>query len=788
MNLPQRRLWCRAILRTTILSALCVTLAGCGHQKVRDDSERLLRQGKLEQAVSSLQTAVDANPGNAVLRAGLLDVRRQASSRLMDQASMARSAGRLDEAEALLQRVIAIEETEGRARAMLQEIAVERRQRKLLAEAETLIEMKQPLLASRVVADALKDNPRQSDLVQLQRRLEAELRQVQVRALQQGLAETRPVSLDFRDANLRTVLDVVSRNSGINFILDKDIRTDARVTVFLRSARVEDAIDLIVSTNQLAKKVLDPQTILVYPNTPEKRGEHQEQVVRVFYLASADAKNAAAFLRSMIKVREPYVDERSNMLAIRDAPEVIELAERLIALYDANEPEVLMELEVIEVRSNRLTNLGIQFPNSFSLTPLAPAGNGGLTLGNVREITRDRIGLSIGGVLVNLRREAGDFTTLANPRIRARNKEKAKILVGDRVPVITATTGVSGFVADTVTYIDVGLKLDAEPTIYADDEVAIKLNLEVSAISSQVRTSSGSLAYQIGTRNASTVLRLKDGETQFLAGLISKEDRSAANRVPGLGDLPIAGRLFSSQQDETNKTELVLAVTPRVLRNLRRPSASESELWVGTELSPGLRPVGGRFTLRDPSAMTTPQPGQADASGPPSTAVPTAPLPTGGPLPVAPSVGAGAEARPLTIQSTRIDLQWTGPKEVRVGEEFEAALQINSNEPLRGAPVQLRFDTTRLALLDVAEGEFFRRGGAITSFTKSVEQGTGLARAGILRNEATTAQGQGTVLKVKLKALSPGPAQLTVFGFDPVTVGPPAPSVNLPVSLGIDVR
>src|SRR5204862_40909 len=196
----------------------------------------------------------------------------------------------------------------------------------------------------------------------------------------------------------------------------------------------------------------DSQTILIYPNTPEKQREHQEQVIRVFYLASAEAKNAAAFLRSMLRIREPYVDERTNMLAIREAPENIQLAERLIALYDTSEPEVLLELEVIEIRSNRLTELGIQFPDSFSLTPLPPGDAKGLTLGNVRDLTRNDISLTIGGVLVNLRRQVGDFNTLANPRIRVRNKEKAKVLVGDKVPVITATitSGTGGFVSDSV--------------------------------------------------------------------------------------------------------------------------------------------------------------------------------------------------------------------------------------------------------------------------------------------------------------------------------------------------
>ena len=256
-------------------------------------------------------------------------------------------------------------------------------------------------------------------------------------------------------------------------------------------------------------------------------------------------------------------------------------------------------------------------PDSFSLTPLNPAGGvGGLTLGNIEGLNRNRLGLGISGVLVNLKREVGDFNTLANPRIRVRNKEKAKILIGDKIPVITTTSTSTGFVSESVNYLDVGLKLDVEPTVFADDEVAIRIALEVSSLGTAVKTNSGTLAYQIGTRNAQTMLRLRDGETQLLAGLVSREDRSNASRVPGLGDLPVLGRLFSSQSDTGSRTELVLAITPRILRNIRRPSAEEAELWVGTDALPRIRTA----VAAAPAAPATPVLGAERNAPPPESA------------------------------------------------------------------------------------------------------------------------------------------------------------------------
>lgn len=609
------------LLSSSLIAALCLTLlAGCAETRLREQAQTALQAGQYEQAVQTLDTGLKSYPDSPTLRAGLVQARTEGLTRLLTEATAARATGRLDDATTLLERAKPFDPGLKRVTPLLAEIDTERRQRLALKDARQLVEQRKPAAALQVLTDALKDNPRHPDLLALQRKLEIDARQAQVRAAQTGLSETRPLSLDFRDANLRTVLDVVSRNSGINFILDKDIRQDTRVTVFLKSAKVEEAIDLIVGTYQLAKKVIDGQTILIYPNTADKQREHQEQVVRVFYLANAEAKNAAAFLKAMLKLREPFVDERTNLLALRDTPENVLLAERLIALFDAAEPEVLLELEVLEVSSTRLTELGVRFPDSFSLTPLAPVGASGLNLLNIEGITRDRVGVSVGGLLVNLKRAIGDVNTLSAPRIRVKSKEKAKILIGDKIPLITATTGPNGFVADSVSYIDVGLKLDVEPTVYTDDEVAIKIALEVSSLGTQIKTASGTLAYQIGTRNASTLLRLRDGQTQLLAGIISRSERTSANRVPGLGDVPMVGRLFSSQADSADRTELVLAITPHVLRNLRQPDAATGELWVGTDAAPRLRTVGGRLSVADDAPGTTP--GAAPDPAPPAVPLP----------------------------------------------------------------------------------------------------------------------------------------------------------------------
>jgi general secretion pathway protein D len=260
------------------------------------------------------------------------------------------------------------------------------------------------------------------------------------------------------------------------------------------------------------------------------------------------------------------------------------------------------------------------------------AGTAGqLTLAELQSRDKNLVRLTFADplFLLTLHQTDGRTNLLANPQIRVRNKEKAKIHIGDRVPVLTTTAAAAGtFVSQSVTYLDVGLKLEVEPLVYLDDDVGIKLSLEVSSITNTIQTPSGSgttLVYQVGTRNTTTALRLHDGETQVLAGLISDEDRRTATRIPGLGEVPALGRLFSSTSDNTVKTEIVLLITPRLLRTMQRVDARTVEFAAGTEASSSGGPLGAA------SAPSFTQPPPPQPAQPPAPAyVPSNPVPTQG--------------------------------------------------------------------------------------------------------------------------------------------------------------
>lgn len=770
---------CLFLLQLALMAAV---LAGCASLVQREADDQLAK-GQPEQALRTLEDGLRKYPEDAAMRSQYLRVRDATLQRWLDDAQRQRDAGRPDDAERLLARAQALDPANDRVTQLIHELRAGRRVSATVQEAQSLVSRSQLTAALRLVDEGLKAEPRHEGLLAVKRQAQAAQREQQLRVAQAGLAEQRPISLDFRDAGLRQVLDLVSRHSGLNFVLDKDIRQDLRVTIYLKHVRVEDALDLIVSTHQLSRKVLDDRTVLLYPNTPEKQREYQEQVIRVFYLANAEAKGAAAFLKAMLKLKDPFVDERSNMLALREAPEAIELAERLIGLYDTQEPEVLLELEVLEVRSTRLTELGVKVPNSVSLTPLAPAAGGALTVANLRDLNEGRIGVSVGGVTVNLRREVGDFEILANPRVRARNREKAKVLIGDKVPIITTTSGQTGFVSDSVSYLDVGLKLDIEPTIYANDEVAIKLALEVGSLAGQLKTTNGTVAYQISTRNASTALRLKDGETQLLAGLLSKEDRTSASRVPLVGDVPVLGRLFSSQLDDGSRTELVLAITPRIVRNIRQPDASEAELWVGTEAYTRLRQVGGRVAPELPPAQSaTLAAPAASGSAPPATAAAG-----GARQPAETPEASPPDAAPAAAPVKPMALRWQPPARLKAGQPFTLTLDGDLGLGLRGLNLKLQAEPGQLQLMEAKEGELWQQGGAKVSLTSSADEATGALNAGVLRNEATPAKGSGRVLEWRLIAPKAGRIELSVVRATPVALDATRPVVNLPPPLVLEV-
>ncbi|MBN3762257.1 secretin N-terminal domain-containing protein [Burkholderia sp. Ac-20365] len=532
------------------------------------------------------------DPTNAQLQLDYLHDRDARMNTLLDEAEAYRASYQYDLAAQKLGEAYLIDRTSERGRKIGAAVDRDRRDLSTLQEADRMMQRGSYALAEERVHRVLVQNPTnpmaQQMLKEIQDKRNAQRALKEEKISSSSIMRT-PVTLQFRDANVRMVFEALSKTTGLNVIFDRDVRADLKTTIFVTNATLQDTVDMILMQSQLDKKQLNANTLFIYPATPAKQLEYQELKVRTFQLSNVDAKQIQGLLKSLLKLKEVVVDERANSVTIRGTPDTIRVAEEMIAAQDIPEPEVMMEVQVLEVSHDRMTDLGIEWPNSFTMSTPSTA----TTWGDLHHLPINALNVSGLSATANFKLSDTDANLLASPRIRARNKEKARILIGDKVPVISSssTPSTSGpSYTQMVQYLDVGIKLEVEPQVYRDGDVGMKLNLEVSNITKVIQSDSSqagltTLAYQIGTRNASTSLRLRDGETQILGGLISDEDRTTADKVPGLGQLPLLGRLFSNHNGDHVKTEIVLQITPHIVRPQFAADADTQEVWSGTDVN-----------------------------------------------------------------------------------------------------------------------------------------------------------------------------------------------------------
>jgi general secretion pathway protein D len=803
--------------QTVCAALLACLLAGCAGQQLHREGMALLAEGRVEEGLNKLAQASSAAPDNVSYRTDLVRSRDQMVSRLQAAADSERAAGRPGAAQALYERVLSIHPGNGRAVVGLEMLEMDARHEEALARADALLKKKEAEAARAALAPVLLDNPRNGKAQMLQRKINEQLAREMPPEPSLKAKFTKPVTLQFRDANLKMVFEALSRISGINVLLDRDVKADLKTSIFVKDVSVEDTINLILLQNQLEKKVISDNTVFIYPATAAKLKEYQDLKVRSFHLANADPKQMLTMIKTLLKTKDVFIHEKTNSIVMRDTPDAIRLAEKMISDQDIDQPEVMLEVEVLEVSTSRLSELGIRWPGSVTLSTPAAA----TTLGQMRDlVSRDLLVTPLSATL-NLALEDGDTNVLARPRIRVRNREKAKIMIGSRVPVITnAVTPVSTgtpVVTGSVQYLDVGLKLDVEPDIHLDNEVVIKVALDVSSILREVlNAQSGSLAYEIGTRNATTVLRLRDGETQVLAGLINDEDRKTASKVPGLGQLPVIGRLFSSHRENGTKSEIVLSITPRIVASTRLPDVTEVEYWSGTEASLrngplSMNPLGSvsltSGTVAPAAALAAPAqplrpPVRRGAQSPAAPAAPAQAVPApAAPAPAAPGPAAEpaesaapAPASPVAIApatpaaiapAAPLALTWQGPAQVKPGDKVNLTLNVNSAQALSRLDLLVTFNPEVFRALDVMEGGFLQQGNAPFVLSKAIDQGSGQIQLDIVGSNPDGASGTGTLVTLVFEAITANPdSQIVVgrlaptgAGGAPLTVTAPGPHV-----------
>lgn len=453
-----------------------------------------------------------------------------------------------------------------------------------------------------------------------------------------------PSSLTFRDASSRDVYTAMARLANLNVVFDPQFR-DQPVTLDLRNASLEDALASVSQATRSFYRVSAQRTLTVIPDTAAKRREYEEEIVRTFYLSNADLKETIDLLRIVIDSRRIAPVTATNALSIKDTPERIAAAGKLISAIDKARPEVVIDVELLEVDRTRLKEYGLQIASKGSpgIDGQVDVNQNDLTLRDLRNLTQAGVYLTnLPGLFYRVLKSDSNTRTLANPQLRTSEGVAAQARFGERVPVPVTTFsplaggGVSQQPITSFNYENIGVNIDITPRTHHDDEVSLALKIEVSSISG---SGFGGLP-TFGNRAISTVIRLRDGETNLLAGLIRDDERRVLDGVPGLSDLPVVGRLFAHSRKETQETDIVLTLTPHIIRVLDLSEEDLRPFKVGGEGTGSVLdlPIGGAPELPTLPGQTqrgapapqrqAPAPAAPQGQGPAQPLLPPPPTPT----------------------------------------------------------------------------------------------------------------------------------------------------------------
>ena len=581
--------------------AIVALLSGCATGAAIREARRAEERQDYDLAVVEYTRALQRAPNNVDARAGLQRAKLRASQDHFTRARRLSATGRLEEAASEYKLagelnpdnpviVAELEQTQNQLRAR---IAINRDGK---TELEALVERmkRQRLPGLEVPADPLPDE------------------------------------LIFRDASNQVIIRALAQMAKVNVVFDPAFRASP-ISIEIRNQTFAEALQSITGSTQTFYRVTAPRTITIIPDTPAKRREYEEDIVRTFYLSNADLKETMDLLRIVIDARRIGAIQGTNAITITDTAERIEAAGRLISMIDKARPEVMTDVELLEVNRARLTEYGLQFasPGSAGVNGSADVNKTGLTFNDLKSLTGSQILMTqVPGVYYRLLKQDRTTRVLANPQLRSQVGYSAQAEFGDRVPVpVTtfspiATGGVNQQPITSYNYENIGVNIDITPRTHMNNEVTLALAIRVTSISG---SGFGGLP-TFGNRLIKTTIRLKDGETNMLAGLIRDDERKVRDGIPGLSDIPGIGHLLGQSSTDRNQTDVIVMLTPRIVRVLELTEEDLRGFQMGREGATG-GITGGR--LGGPGVgIPLPAPEQPPAPNrePDSTPAPGAPV------------------------------------------------------------------------------------------------------------------------------------------------------------------
>ena len=779
--MTEQNRWLR-IVPVLLVAAL---LAGCAAGRAFGRGENAARAGDWDSAVSYFRQAIQADPGRADYQIALERAMLNASRVHLDQARVMEARGELEGALREYRRAAEFDPPNRQISGKVLEI--ERR-----------------------IRDASEAAQPQSNIAQL--RAQA-ARQAQQPVLI-GANEIVP-GIRFTNSSTRDALNAIGAATGINITYESTYQ-DRPITLELDNVTLEQALNQILSTNQLFYKVVNERTIMVIPDTTANRQRYEEQVIRTFFIAHADATELAQMINTVVRVPnmaiQPQItaNKTANTIVVRASSNVAAIIERLIEANDNPRAEVVVDVQILEVNRNRARNLGINLSDfaisaAFSPEQSAVGGDGGLVAQpfNANTITRGistaDFYLAVPQAVVSFLETDSETRLIAKPQLRGAEGQKITLNLGDEIPVpATVFTPIAQGGANTnpltsFNYRPIGVIVEMTPRVTPDGDIILDLTLESSTLGQNINIAGQSLP-SFGTRRVVTRLRLRDGESNLLAGLLRETDRRDLRGVPGLMRLPVLNKLFGSTDTSIDQTDIVMLLTPRIVRTQELTMADVSPIFIGTQNNIGL---GGPPPLIAPmDAVAAP----ADPAAPGGGAAPAAPAPAvppaGAGVPVVPpgssqipgttTLPSGADPTPAASPTTAGGAQFvvTPPgTDFRVGGgPYTVAVSATNAARLSAVSLTLTYNPAALRVRTVQEGSLMRAGGVTATFTQQVDAAAGRIDIAIVRTgDATGVAGTGLLAAILFDAVGGGPASLGLAGTASAPGGAPLPVDTLPV-------
>jgi type II secretory pathway component GspD/PulD (secretin) len=758
-----------ALFLLVIVAALAVACASGGAFR---QGEEAARAGDWATAVDYFRRAVQEDPDRADYKIALERAMINAANQQIDEARVLEARDRLEEALVLYRRASEFDPSNRALAAKVLEI-----ERRIRDQAEAA-------------------------------RPQAPIDRLRAQAQQQGAepllnpASREPITLMFTNASLRDILNAIGTWTGINITYERDFQ-DRTYSIRLDGVTLEEALVQIMGANGIFYKVVNPRTIMVIPDNAQKRAAYEEQVIRTFFISHADATELVQTLNQVIRIPaiavQPVLaaNKTSNTITVRGTANVVAIIEKMIDSNDNPRAEVVIDVQILEVNRGRAREFGLDLTHYSVNAVFSPERDPRGTVGdsnvvtansppfNLNTITRGispaDFYLSVPSAIVRFLETDSETKLIAKPQLRGAEGQRITLNLGDEIPVPTtvftpvASGGASFNPLTSFQYRTIGVIVEMTPRVTFENEIVLDLLVESSTLGDPIVIADQELP-SFGARRVNTRLRLRDGEANLLAGLLREDQRRLARGIPGLLRLPVLRSLFAANDTSATQTDIVMLLTPRIVRTHELSPADVSPIFIGTQQALGLGgppPLIAAPTVEAPpggAGPAAPQ-GPAPQAPQPPQAPATAAAPAGGPATFPAPLGTPNAAGTPSPAGTplggagQVALSPPGPDFRVDGGPYTVPISVTGASMLSSVSLTVTFNPAVLRVRAIQEGSFMRSGGVNATFTQKVDAAAGRIDIAIVRAaDATGVAGTGLLSAVLFDAVGGGSANLAISG------------------------